>query len=78
MRLYTDTLARLRRHCGGRERKRRCVHGDCAAHLVGPRKQAANLVVTVGVHWVEVEAEHQVTALHHDQLVALILGAGSA
>ena len=49
------------------------MHGECAAHLVRTRKQAANLVVTVGVHWVEVEAEHQVTALHHNQLVALIL-----
>ena len=54
------------------------MHSECAAHLVGTWKQAADPVVTVGVHRVEVEAEHQVTALHHNQLVALILDAGSA
>ena len=44
-----------------------------AAHLVGSRHQAANPVVIVGVDRVEVEAEHQVPALHHYQLVTLVL-----
>ncbi len=44
-----------------------------AAHLVGARQQAADAVVAVGLDGVEVEAEHQVPPLHHNQLVALIL-----
>lgn len=48
---------------------------DCrrGGHLVGSRQAGAHAVVGVGVDRVEIEHKHQVTALHHNQLVMLIL-----
>lgn len=42
-------------------------------YLVGARLAGADAVVGVGLHRVEVEHKDQVAALHHNQLVALIL-----